>query len=164
MVKVTKKGVEILNQKIDTVKERLKKIRGEKALAYESTGDTWHDNPYFSKLEQEEKAENNNLLRLENLLIAAEVVELDERNTEVVEIGSIALCSCKYPDFDDEVIYEIVGYGESDFKKGRIAYDTPVGSQLLGARLGEEKIVKTPGGEVVYNIKRLYKNWDEVKI
>jgi transcription elongation factor GreA len=164
MIKVTKKGIEILNQKINTVKERLKEIRCEKAVAYESTGDTWHDNPYFNKLEQEEKAENNNLLRLGNILTTAEVVEWDERNTEVIEIGSIALCYCKYPDFDDEVVYEIVGYGESDFENGRIAYDTPVGSQLLGVVLGEEKIVKTPGGEVVYNIKRLYKNWDEVDV
>lgn len=161
---ITKNGVRVINEKIESIRKKLKDIRDEKTVAYESTGDTWHDNPYFNKLEQEEKAENLNIQKLESVLRTAEIIEWTERNTEVVEIGSIIHCICEYSDFEDEVVYEIVGYGESDFENGKISYDTPVGSQLIGVKLGEEKIIESPGGDARYKVIKMYKDWNEVDI
>jgi transcription elongation factor GreA len=46
----------------------------------------------------------------------------------------------------------IVGARESDPSAGRISYASPVGQALIGRAVGDEAIVRTPGGEVPYRI------------
>jgi transcription elongation factor GreA len=46
----------------------------------------------------------------------------------------------------------IVGARESDPGAGRISYASPVGQALIGRAVGDEAIVRTPGGEVPYRI------------
>ena len=46
----------------------------------------------------------------------------------------------------------IVGARESNPGAGRISYASPVGQALIGRAVGDEAIVRTPGGEVPYRI------------
>ena len=47
---------------------------------------------------------------------------------------------------------EIVGFTESDFAAGRISAASPVGRALLGKSVGDEAVVRTPGGEIHYRV------------
>lgn len=55
-------------------------------------------------------------------------------------------------DTDDEKTYKIVGDDEADVKQNKISISSPIARALIGKEIGDEVVVKTPGGEVVYEI------------
>jgi len=55
-------------------------------------------------------------------------------------------------DTDAEVTYRIVGEDEADIKSGRISVTSPIARALIGKEEGDVVVVKTPGGDVEYEI------------
>ena len=55
-------------------------------------------------------------------------------------------------DNDEEVTYRIVGEDEADIKARRISVTSPIARALIGKEEGDVVLVKTPGGEVEYEI------------
>ena len=55
-------------------------------------------------------------------------------------------------DTDEEVKYQIVGEDEADVKQGKISVTSPIARGLVGKSEGEEVTIRTPGGEVDYEI------------
>ncbi|MDW7745798.1 transcription elongation factor GreA [Halomonas sp.] len=53
---------------------------------------------------------------------------------------------------DEEVTYRIVGEDEADIKAGRISVTSPIARALIGKEEGDVVVVRTPGGEVEYEI------------
>ncbi|MDR9438537.1 MAG: transcription elongation factor GreA [Halomonas sp.] len=53
---------------------------------------------------------------------------------------------------DEEVTYRIVGEDEAEIKAGRISVTSPIARALIGKEEGDVVGVKTPGGEVEYEI------------
>lgn len=51
-----------------------------------------------------------------------------------------------------ETVYHLVSETESDLKVGKISVSSPIGSGLLGKKVGEMATVKTPGGEIHFEI------------
>jgi transcription elongation factor GreA len=72
---------------------------------------------------------------------------LDNRNTDTVQIGSIVQCFCEYPDFTEEEVYEIVGYGESNLDENKLFYNSPVAKNLIGLAIGKKVSFDTPSGK-----------------
>lgn len=163
-VKITPAGVKKIEENIENLKNELKFVRDEKNIAYTLCGDTWHDNPHFNKLEQDEKALVNRIKEIEKVLKTANYIQLEKRNTDIVEIGSIVKCYCEYPDFTEEEVYEIVGYGESNLDENKLFYDSPVAKNLLGLGITEEVTFDTPVGEATYKVIQMYNSWEEAKI
>ncbi len=59
-------------------------------------------------------------------------------------------------DEDDKPLkYQIVGQAESDAKKGRISFDSPLGRALIGKSVGEEVEVTVPSGEKFFLIEKV---------
>jgi transcription elongation factor GreB len=48
--------------------------------------------------------------------------------------------------------FTIVGVDEVDTAKGRISWQSPIGKTLIGKALDEEVLVKTPSGELTYEV------------
>jgi hypothetical protein len=65
VVKITLAGINLIQQNIGKLREELKYIREEKNIAYTLCGDTWHDNPHYNKLEQDERSLNNRIKEIE---------------------------------------------------------------------------------------------------
>ena len=51
-----------------------------------------------------------------------------------------------------EAVYHLVSESESDLKLGKISVSSPIGNGLLGKKVGELATVKTPGGELQFEI------------
>jgi len=59
-------------------------------------------------------------------------------------------------DEDDKPLkYQIVGQAESDAKRGRISYESPLARGLIGKSIGDEVEVTVPSGERFYLIKKI---------
>lgn len=97
------------------------------------------------------------------LLENAEILESSNRNMEVIEIGSIVKCLCSYPDFEEILVLEIVGHGETDVDNGKIHYESLVAQNILGHHLNDVIPIKLPSGNVDYKILKFYADWDEVQ-
>lgn len=158
--KITLDGKKNIEDQIQKLQERLQKLRDEKSIAYNSTGDTWHDNPYFNKLEADERALELEISETTKLLMNAEIVE-NNRNMETVEIGSIVKCLCVYPDFEETLVLEIVGHGETDIDNGKIHYESPVAQSILGYHINDVISIELPGGSVDYKILKFYTDWND---
>ena len=55
-------------------------------------------------------------------------------------------------DTEEEVTYKIVGEDEADVKANKISVTSPIARGLIGKEVGDEVAIKTPGGEVEYEI------------
>lgn len=53
---------------------------------------------------------------------------------------------------DEEVRYQIVGEDEADIKVGKISVTSPIARALIGKEESDVVVVRTPGGEVEYEI------------
>lgn len=164
VIYVSKAGLDLLNGRLEGLNEELKALRSEKATAYTATGDTWHDNPYFNKLEQDEKRKAQEVAELSTLIASAQVFASSERNTSRVQLGSIVHLNRYYKvsGEEEELVWEIVGYGETDAPRKRVAYNAPMAQALMGLNIGDTGPSDSPKGPVEYEVLGLFSAWDQV--
>ena len=62
---------------------------------------------------------------------------------------TVSLLNC---DTDEEVTYRIVGDDEANLKENKISVNSPIARALIGKEEGDVVVVKTPGGDVEYEI------------
>ena len=87
----------------------------------------------------------------------ARVVVEEDVDNDAVNIG----CSVRLKDieFDEEMVYKIVGSTEADVLGNKISNESPVGMALIGSKAGDTIEVETPNGEVVkYEILEIQKS------
>ena len=56
---------------------------------------------------------------------------------------------------DDRRTITLVGEDEADASSGRISWAAPIARALVGAKVGEERIVRLPSGEKSYEVMRI---------
>lgn len=56
---------------------------------------------------------------------------------------------------DAAVTYTIVGDDESNIKEGKISYQSPIARALIGKEVDDLVVVKTPSGDVEYEIANI---------
>ena len=89
-------------------------------------------------------------IEVEALIATAEVIDPLTLSGERVVFGAtVVLCD---QDTDDEITYTIVGENESDVKKGRISVVSPIARALIGKNVGDEAVLKAPGGTRTFEI------------
>ena len=92
---------------------------------------------------------DRNLSQLSRILKAAKVVDPASQQTDQVRFGA----TVEIADEDDERrTLTIVGDDEADAKAGRIGWSAPLARALVGARVGDERVVRLPAGEKSYEV------------
>jgi len=56
---------------------------------------------------------------------------------------------------DDRRIITLVGEDEADASSGQVSWAAPIARALVGAKVGDERIVRLPAGEKSYEIMRI---------
>ena len=90
------------------------------------------------------------LSHLSRIMRAAKVIDPASQQTrDQVRFGATA----ELADEDDQRrVLTIVGDDETDASAGRIGWSAPLARTLIGARVGDERIVRLPAGEKSYEI------------
>ena len=78
------------------------------------------------------------------MLKNAQVVDESELSNDKVSVGSTV--KVKDYDFDEEVEYTIVGSAEADPMNFKLSNESPVGSALIGKKVGDIVEVAVPDG------------------
>ena len=90
---------------------------------------------------------------LEGILKNAQVISENTAAPNVVMIGRTVVVREQDADLEEE--YTIVGPPEADPSRGRISNESPMGRALLNKRVGEQAVVVSPGGEIVFDIVKV---------
>ncbi len=109
------------------------------------------ENSEYDEAKNEQAKVVTRIAELEKLLNEAEIIDESEIKADVVNLGSVV--KVYDSDMDEEVEYSIVGSNEANPLQGRISDQSPIGSAMIGAKVGEEVTVSAPFGE--YKIKIL---------
>lgn len=161
---VSQTGLEALRERLAKAQADLKAIRDDKAISYTATGDTWHDNPYFNKLEQDERSKEGEVAEINGLIANARLYSTDKRNATRVALGSIVHLYryFKVTSQEEEQVWEVSGYGEIDVPKQRVPYNSPLMQAIMGLHVGETAESESPQGPVEYEVLALFDSWDDV--
>ena len=85
----------------------------------------------------------------------AEVFLEEDAEKGTVNLGStFTLLDMEY---DEEVVYKLVGATEANSLEGKISNESPVGSALKGAKEGDIVEVDTPAGTLKYKVIKIHK-------
>lgn len=80
----------------------------------------------------------------------AQVIDPTTINSDKIVLGAtVKVVDC---DSDKEMTYVLVGPDEADIDKGLLSTTSPIGRSLLGKSVGDEIVVRAPGGEREYEI------------
>lgn len=153
-VLLTYDGLKRLEEELEYSKgEKRKEIaeRIKQALAF---GDI-SENSEYDDAKNEQAQNETRIMQLEAMLKHATVIDEDEVDTKVVSLGThVKIKELKY---GDEFDYHIVGSTEADPLAYRISNESPVGSALLGHKVGDTVEIEVPGGKIKYKIIDIHK-------
>ena len=142
-------GLKALEDELFDLKVVKRKEVAEKIKEAREQGDL-SENAEYDAAKDEQRDIETRIEEIEKILKNAEVVDEDEIALDVVNIG----CSVRLYDVDmeEEVEYQIVGSTEADSLNFKISNESPVGSALIGRKVGETVEVETQVGDLVFRI------------
>ncbi|UCE00861.1 MAG: transcription elongation factor GreA [Chloroflexota bacterium] len=122
------------------------------ALLRDSVGNNEIDgdiDPDFVMAKDQQAFIEGRIQELETLLSDPDIIDYHQ-HSNIVEIGSRVTIS----ELGNEpVSYTIVGPVEAAPEKGLISFASPLGSALIGRSVGDEVVIKSPGG--IYTVSLL---------
>lgn len=120
----------------DDIAEKIKEAR--------SHGDLSENAEYDEAMNEQAKMEAE-IAKLEASLRNAKILDEEELSTEQIHIGAkVKLLDMEY---NEEVEYKILG--KSDIENGIISDLSPVGSAVMGKKVGDIADVHTPSGAII---------------
>lgn len=146
---LTYEGLKKYEEELQELKVVKRKEVAQKIKEAREQGDL-SENAEYDAAKDEQRDIEARIEELEKILRNAEVYAEDDVNLDQVSIG----CKVKIYDleFDEELIYKIVGSTEADSLKGKISNESPVGKALIGAKAGDIVEVETLDGTAKYRV------------
>jgi len=150
---MTTQGFEALTKELEELK-RVRRPEIIKAIAEaRAHGDLKENAEYHAARDQQGFVEAR-INEIENKLSSPTVIDVTTLKNEGKVIFGVTV-KLLNENTDETVSYQIVGEDEADLKLGKISCTSPVARALIGKSEGDEVIVKTPGGDVTYEIEEI---------
>lgn len=147
---LTKEGLENLKKELKERTDVIRKNLQDQLDADMQEGDISENTSYYRV--QEEIASNERRIgELQTIIANAVTVNGDPGDTDTVDIGNSVTIKVR----DREITYHIVGSTEADPAQNKVSVDSPLGRALIGKKIGENAVVKTPLGSQSYDIIRI---------
>ncbi|MEY3405356.1 MAG: transcription elongation factor GreA, partial [Bacteroidota bacterium] len=77
---------------------------------------------------------------------------LDESQIDTDSISILSRVTIRNKKNNATVTYLLVSEEEADLKAGKISTQSPIGKGLLGKKKGDSAMIKTPAGEIEFEI------------
>lgn len=148
-VLLTKEGHKKIEDELEYLKAVRRKEVAERIKIAISFGDI-SENSEYDEAKNEQAQLEERILKLENMLTKAVIIDESKIDLSIVTIGSVV--KVNDIDFDEEVEYTIVGSAEADPYEFKISNESPVGRALLGRKVGDKVEVQVPDGMAKFEI------------
>ena len=151
---MTYEGIKELQDELEYRKTELSIEIAERLKEARALGDLSENSEYDDAKDAQAKNEVR-IADIEAILKNAKVIEDTEISSDQVTLGSkVKLLDIEY---NEELIYTIVGSLEEDIFKNKISNESPVGSAIMGCRAGDTVKVRSLAGELEYKILEINK-------
>ena len=149
-IPLTKEGEVFIKEKLSNLKFVERPKISQAIAEARAHGDLKENAEYHAAKELQGLVEAK-ISEMENALANAQVIDVKD----IPETGRVVFgATVKIYDIDNdkEITYKIVGNLESDPDNGNISIDTPIAKGLVGKFVDDEISVKTPSGNLNYEI------------
>jgi transcription elongation factor GreA len=147
---MTRDGKKRLEAELEELRVRRREIADRIHEARELS--TTQNNAEYDDAKNELELNESRIRTIEQQLQRAVLIDEERAHAaSAVQVGSTVIVAVN----GKEQEYQIVGPTEADPNTGRISNESPVGSALLGKRVGEEVQVMAPRGVVKYKINKI---------
>ena len=153
-VRLTPEGVAKYEARLEYLKTTGRTEIAEQIKIARSFGDL-SENAEYDAAKLEQARIEYEIVELENMLRNVVLIDEDALDTNTVSVGVTVRVQQVGTDLESE--YQIVGTAEANPLEGRISNESPVGSSLLGHRVGELVDVNAPGGISTFKILEIKK-------
>ena len=147
---MTVRGAEKLREELEYLKSDLRPKIIEAIAEARAHGDLKENAEYHAAREQQGFCEGR-IQDIEGKLSKAQVIDV----TKLPQTGRVvfgATVTVLKSDTEEEITYRIVGDDEADIKVGRISVNSPIARGLIGKEVDDVALIKTPAGDVEYEI------------
>ena len=147
---LTARGAARLREELDELKS-VKRPAVIAAIAEaRAHGDLKENAEYHAAREQQGFCEGR-IQEIEGKLSNAQIIDVTKmtNNGRVIFGATVTLLKSET---EEEVVYRIVGDDEADIKLNLISVNSPIARALIGKEVDDVAIVKTPAGDVEYEI------------
>lgn len=88
--------------------------------------------------------------KLEELMVNARI--LDETTIDISKVSILSHVKIRNTATKMEITYTLVAEEEADLKQNKISVKSPIGSGLLGKKIGEKAEISTPRGPMSFEV------------
>jgi len=152
---ITYKGLKKLEDELELYKTVKRRDITEKIRVALSFGDLSENGEYYEAKNDQSFVEGR-IIQLENMLRNATIVDESEIKIDVVNVGAIVkIKDLNFDhdlDFEEEMELFIVGSAEADPLENKISNESPIGSGIMGKKVGEVINIPVPDGIKNYEI------------
>ncbi len=153
-VLLTADGLNKLEKKLEHLKTVRRREVAERIRQALELGDI-SENSEYEDAKNEQGFIEGQILEIEKMLRNAKVIDEQELNFDMVNVGSkVTLIDVNNK---TEFEYMIVGSAEADPAQAKISNESPVGRSLMGKKVGSVVNVEVPIGTIQYKIKAISK-------
>jgi transcription elongation factor GreA len=145
----TKDGLDKLRNELTELKSRGRADIARQIAEARDKGDLSENAEYDAAKDAQGMLEAK-IAQLEDLVANARL--LDETNIDTSKVSILSKVTIKNKKNGASVTYTLVSEEEADLKTGKISTMSPIGKGLLGKKKGETAKIKTPAGEMEFEI------------
>ena len=151
---LTQDGLKRLEDELENLKSVKRREVAERIKVAIGYGDI-SENSEYEDAKNEQAFIEGRIITLEKLLRNARIINNDDINTDVVNVGNTVIVEDL--EFGDKMEYTIVGTAESDPLNNKISNESPVGKAIIGKAKGSVVDVSVPAGVIQYKIVDIMK-------
>lgn len=146
---LSKERIREIESELNELKTTGRKHMAERIAEARSHGDL-SENAEYDAAKEEQGLLELKISKLEELLSKAQTIDTSSMPKDKVHI----LASVKVKNLNNkkEFEYTLVSAEEANLQKQKIAYTSPVGKALMGAKVGEVVTAEVPAGKIKFEI------------
>ena len=145
----TKDGLDKMMNELSTLKSKGRKDIARQIAEARDKGDLSENAEYDAAKDAQGHLEAK-IAQLQELLSKARLI--DESKLDTSSVSILSKVTIKNKKSGALVTYMLVSEEEADLKSGKISTQSPIGKGLLGKKKGELATIKTPAGEIEFEI------------
>lgn len=151
---LTQEGYDNLEKEVEYLRTEKRTEIAERIKVALGFGDL-SENSEYDEAKNAQASNEIRIAELENKLRYAKIIDESEIDTKTVQVGNtVKLFDIEY---EEELVYTIVGSTEVDLAQNRISNESPIGAALIGAKKNQIVEVEVPAGIVKYKVLSITK-------
>ncbi len=151
---LTQEGFDKLEEQLNYLKTEKRTEIAERIKIARGFGDL-SENAEYDEAKNAQAENEQAIADLENKIRNAKIIDSKEIDTKTVQVGN--LVKLLDLEFNEEVLYTIVGSTEVNLAENKISNESPMGKALIGRKKGETIEVDAPAGIIKFKILAIKK-------